>query len=60
MRIKAIFKSGKIKVQTMWQLFGEQTDGVHFKNTIYSSSDFKFGLDKFDHFAPLVIHFSDP
>ena len=28
MKIKAIPQSGKIKVQTMWQLFGEQTDEI--------------------------------
>jgi hypothetical protein len=27
-KIKAIPKSGKIMVQTMWQLFGEQTEEI--------------------------------
>lgn len=28
MKIKAILQSGEIRVQTMWQLFSEQTDEI--------------------------------
>jgi hypothetical protein len=47
-----------------WEIFNKdsvyQALWVYFKNTWSSCSHFKFGLDEFDYFTPLIVHFSDP